>query len=729
MKIFNKYFFASVCLTVGMVSCHDESPFSENDGEGLVRLSVTVNSKVTRAEDQTPAPEDALKESCRIYISNSKGVLHKWTGIDNMPPSVYLRYGSYLAEAMAGDSVSASFDKKYFKGSQQFEVSAANASTQVTVACKIANVVASVDEGTIKSEYVRDLVLTVSNERGELVFNSDHYMDKGYFMMPKGNTSLHYTVTGKDLTGKEFSRDGVVEDVKGAHDYRFSFKFDPSQTPNNGGTFITIQVEEIPLIEEEYVIQAKPTFVWSGSDLAIDDQIQGTKGNFQKMTLLVGAFGELKALSISSENAGIDDTNLISTPDALKEKGIVVTDLGSKTTDGVTIQRCSIEFLAEWFNNLAESNTEYVVKVSAVDANNKSSSVDVRVGNTTAAYTYKDPVVIDVDLLNNDFTAVGATSVTVPVNIALESATDMFVEYCKDGEAEWQSVPVNATRAVATTVRLNGLTPATKYKLRTSGIVNGKKTISSETEVTTESIFTIPNASMEEWSNYSENSKVLLPAAGGVRSFWDSGNHGSSTMNKTITNKSTDFYHTGSASAELKSQFVGLGLIGKFAAGNLFVGEYQKTDGTNGILSFGREYNGSHPSALSLWVNYRPGIVKTDGTNSDYNHLAVGDTDFAQIYVALTTDPVEIRTNPKSLKLFEPDGDYIVAYGQVTLDKAFGGDNQLENLVIELQYKDRAKNTRPKYLVIVCSASKYGDYFEGGEGSLLYVDDFELVYE
>ena len=41
----------------------------------------------------------------------------------------------------------------------------------------------------------------------------------------------------------------------------------------------------------------------------------------------------------------------------------------------------------------------------------------------------------------------------------------------------------------------------------------------------------------------------------------------------------------------------------------------------------------------------------------------------------------------------------------------------------------RAPNRPPKYIVIVAAASKYGDYFIGGEGSTLWIDEMELVYE
>ena len=35
----------------------------------------------------------------------------------------------------------------------------------------------------------------------------------------------------------------------------------------------------------------------------------------------------------------------------------------------------------------------------------------------------------------------------------------------------------------------------------------------------------------------------------------------------------------------------------------------------------------------------------------------------------------------------------------------------------------------PKYIVLVAAASKYGDYFSGGVGRVLYVDEFSLVYD
>ena len=95
----------------------------------------------------------------------------------------------------------------------------------------------------------------------------------------------------------------------------------------------------------------------------------------------------------------------------------------------------------------------------------------------------------------------------------------------------------------------------------------------------------------------------------------------------------------------------------------------------------------------------------------------------------MTTQPVEIRTNASDRNLFNPDDSAVIAYGQVTWKGNFGADGALESVEIPFEYNDRAKTLRPKYLIIVASASKFGDYFSGSAGSVMYLDDFELIYD
>jgi hypothetical protein len=37
--------------------------------------------------------------------------------------------------------------------------------------------------------------------------------------------------------------------------------------------------------------------------------------------------------------------------------------------------------------------------------------------------------------------------------------------------------------------------------------------------------------------------------------------------------------------------------------------------------------------------------------------------------------------------------------------------------------------TRPTYVIVAACASRYGDYFTGGKGSVMWVDEFEFVYD
>ena len=49
-----------------------------------------------------------------------------------------------------------------------------------------------------------------------------------------------------------------------------------------------------------------------------------------------------------------------------------------------------------------------------------------------------------------------------------------------------------------------------------------------------------------------------------------------------------------------------------------------------------------------------------------------------------------------------------------------------ERFTINLKYRDLTK--KPTYILVVCSSSKYGDYFTGSTSSVLLLDEFDLIY-
>jgi hypothetical protein len=164
-------------------------------------------------------------------------------------------------------------------------------------------------------------------------------------------------------------------------------------------------------------------------------------------------------------------------------------------------------------------------------------------------------------------------------------------------------------------------------------------------------------------------------------------------------------------------------IVLKFAAGNIFTGTYKKTDGTNGILDFGRPFN-SFPTKLRVNYKYNSAIIDKVGDGA-MQHLK-GRPDSCQIYIALTDwdQPLEIRTRPSERQLFDPNDPKVIAYGTLIKGETVSSWTQAD---IELDYK--YTNRTPKYILIVASSSKYGDYFTGGEGSKLWLDNCELIYD
>lgn len=709
-------------------------------------MKLSINYDLTRAivEDQV------LDDNCVVYISNDKGLVFKEKGLSNLPEQITLRQGRYLAEAWTGDSVPASFDKKFYYGKETFDV--ASRTTEVQLTCKIANVVASVNKNSIDDTQVKNLHVTVSTSNGSLEFTNDNFGQQGYFMMPfdaekKRESVLNITVAGENILGEPFHKERTITNAKPGYEYVVKLSYDDTGDEPNGGGYITMMIDErellVPVVHE---IFAAPSI--EGVDFDIDKQIIGEAGQFvgDKQVKIV-AFDEITSFTIECVDAGnlhlpaqaidlklCDDATIASLHAAGITWDKTVEDI-ENNKDGHKRQLSYIVFSEQYLNNLPERDTEYRIILTATDGTGhddipgKTTTKTLRIAVGDNAIVYEDPLVVEDAKDPNNLMAIGAHTATLKASIKDESATGIGIQYREVGTTEWTKVQATRTRASSMiSVTLTNLKPGTTYEYKAYA---DDFEASESKQFTTEAIFTIPNASLEEWSNYSANNKVLLPDAGGERTFWDSGNHGSATMSVTLTQSSSDMFHSGSMSARLRSQFVGFGVLGKFAAGNLFAGKYLKTDGTDGVIEFGQPYNGSHPMKLRVYVNYRPGNVEKKGEGS---FLKSGAMDIGQIYVALTNSPIEVRTKTEDQKLFptktgDPDYDKLVAYGQYTFEGNYGPDGELQSLDIPFEYFSNAKTVKPTHLVIVCSASKYGDFFNGGEGSTMYVDDFELIYE
>ena len=140
-------------------------------------------------------------------------------------------------------------------------------------------------------------------------------------------------------------------------------------------------------------------------------------------------------------------------------------------------------------------------------------------------------------------------------------------------------------------------------------------------------------------------------------------------------------------------------------------------------LNFGRPYTG-RPSALRGYYKYNSGTI--DKAKDPYKELE-GRKDSCHIYMALFSGwsaPFPVNTNTGTFVDLSWKNENMIAFGQLVQGETVKNYTQFR---IDLEYRDQT--TKPTYILIVASASKYGDYFTGSTSSVLLLDELELVFE
>ena len=330
-------------------------------------------------------------------------------------------------------------------------------------------------------------------------------------------------------------------------------------------------------------------------------------------------------------------------------------------------------------------------------------------------------------------TGVSTEGMKFQYRAAVETAT-----LAEDEESGWTDV-VTTTEENNHTAMLTGLAAETAYEYR---LVNGNGEVIATQSFTTgeaDAQTALVNGGFEDWCVRSAktaltNKNTTFPCsetdydAGNL--YWDTSNRGANSISQMDpTNKFTDFVIAGTYAAKLQSVKV-LGSI--FAAASMYTGSFGGASmDMSATINFGRSFT-SRPIALHGYYQYSPANVDAVGDNLPADAtVSEGNPDQCAIYVALTKKTYTINNKQEDTFIdFEGD-ENIIAYGTIEGDyvKTNGAANGYTEFTIPLQYKESQFGAIPTHIIIVCSASKYGDYFTGGEGSTLYVDDFSLVYD
>lgn len=303
----------------------------------------------------------------------------------------------------------------------------------------------------------------------------------------------------------------------------------------------------------------------------------------------------------------------------------------------------------------------------------------------------------------------------------------------KYGDAEWSEVGGVMSDGGSFRAAAEGLSPLTEYECLA---YSGSET-SETVRFTTEAAVQLPNSGFETFSNDESNKYLSFydPASSDPTlqtKWWGSGNKGSTTVGSSyaITKVDATEKVEGAYSLKMESQYV----VIKFAAGNVFSGEYGGNVGVSGgKIRMGRPFT-LRPRKLTLWLKYKSGKIqqKTLGDYPPGDVVKVGDNDRGIVWIALGTwdfrkyggtenCPVEVNTTDKST-FFDPSGKDVLAYGK------FVTDHDMEWTKVEIPLEYVSTSTRPTHIIVSCAASMLGDYFTGSPDSILWVDDLRLEY-
>lgn len=719
---------ALTCMSFCMGACKEDRDIAGE--QGTLQLSVGMSDKITVASRTLSSEEQTqLKQACKVRIYNETSLVRKYEGA---PSSIPLMSGTYSVRVTAGDSVAASFYQRFFEGNEEFTITKGQQSP-VEVKCGIANtVLAFTWDESLKEAFEGDCQVTVTSATGELVYSSANADAKGYFSLPADNRKLTCKFTATKLTGGTYEQTTELTDAQPATLYNMTCKYTATGQETTGGAWLTLSVDETPLSEETTTIGIKqrPVIVCKDADNIEYDLEQpmylatNTKGTYY---LIVSTSSPLTGALLQNDRFtefgvpanSMDLMNLGGKDASVEASGISLHAPNAIMETGGTWK---IQFSEELIAKMTAQEGQVTTTLTATDKNGKQRMVtwNIVVSNATVATTEAIPY----EIWTSKATLHGKVTGTL-------ASTPKFQYRVKGSGSSWTTVDADLTESTFSK-EITGLTPGTTYEYQA---MDGTQASTVTCEFTTETTFQPENASFEA---VSDSSSIILIHGTGQSTWWDTGNHGSSTMNKNVTTPDTSVKHSGNQSLLLSSQFVGMGIIGKFASGNLFAGKYLDTEETDGVLGWGRPCT-SRPKALKVYVRYEPATVDNGG-----DYIANGATDQGIIYVAIGdwagqeanggTWPFVVRTK-KASSLFSTEkgtysGDGIIAYGEKTFEEAYNDGGNMKELTINLDYDNFGGNQRkPTSIIIVASASKYGDYFQGGDGSKMWLDDMELIYE
>lgn len=690
---------------LSVLACSREANQPQGKGFLSVRLSADMTvTPVTKAEAGEPDPAFSL-EITPVQGGETIQVAD-YRSLSDEP--MVLSVGDYNVKAVSGPESSISWDAPRYEGEVTAHIQP-DRTTEVSLTASLARTMVTVEFDPETADFFSDYRVSIANENGDaLVFSrsNGNLSKKGYLAA----SSLEWELYMVNTQGKVYRVGPVSIDSVGEREhYHFVFSFDHSQV-QSGASLLRVLVDD-SLTEKYYNLnldfsgEGLPSM--AGEDFELADGLSAKKGeeNCHRVVNFTAPKG-IKSLTLSHSDATLLEAGLpqfiqvveasSATVSALNGLGIGLSSLSYGATEA------SIDF-GPFLPGLPMG--DYLLSLDLIDTRNRYSAATVVLSVTSpvdAEATTVKPWA-GFAILNGRWFTDGRPS-------------GLRFQWKRASDADWTdytgSVSYNDSAATFS-AELYGLQGSTAYVFR---VKTDKEEETREVAFTTATAGTIPNLNFDDW--YQDGS-AWYPGASSTSRVWDTANGGTASFGCVPTTpEESDVVH--GKAARLESTSVTVVVITKFAAGNIYIGDFVKVSGVGAELDWGIPFS-SRPVALHGYYKYSPKAIDFAETNP-YN-VVKGDMDACSIKMYLCDWSAKFRVNTSNKVFLQDDDPSIIAMCDFTSNVATNGYVEFN---FPLQYRDART---PKYVVIVGAASRLGDYFTGGKGSTLWLDELSLVYD
>lgn len=558
------------------------------------------------------------------------------------------------------------------------------------------------------------------------------FKDTAYFAVPTDKI-LTYTLKMQNAQNSFYFTTNTIERVAESEHYHLDFKMGDREEFNGALVLnVTLNGEYSEVHSHDLLLNFDRFEMPSYShNQEFDPEAEGIVyplGNAITKKLTFTAPRKIKSLVISHLDENLLTEGLpqvLEFVDITPDRAQIAQELGivcpSVTSESVTAEIDITEFVRNL--PISPENTSYKMSFTVIDHHDRYARCD-----------FEFSVVSDIQAETVSAFPWSGFAILKGRFFSRQAPEDVTFQYRKKSDSDWIEIAPALIDVDLSTLtfsyRLNYLELGTEYVFRATSKkdkLDGKT--ASEVEFRTYAAEGIlNNMNLDSW--YADGDAWFPNASSDASNWvWDTANGGTKSLSVYPTNPESSIVAVpgdGKKAAKMVSQYATL----KFAAGNIYTGKFADVN----LAEMGAELDwgipfGSRPLALKGWFRYEPAIVDQD-VSAGYEFMK-GQPDICQVQIFLTdwTQPFRVKAYASGARFVDFEADYILAHGEIlcnenTVDMD-GNVNGYIPFVIPLEYRSL---TQPTYIVISAAASRYGDYFTGGRGSTLYLDELEFVY-